>query len=153
MKSLINIFSFLFFTSFNLGWYNTFANNKDSLNNIKKDTLKVFYLNEMNFDYKNFDHFFKRIDTSLTGIQKYELLTSKNPFIAKFSNSGLAYRNLNFNTDYSFDFISSRQYFKDYFFNNENAKYYNTYTPFADAYYINGSKHDQFFDIFFYQKY
>ena len=149
MKSWINIFSFLLFTFLISGWYSSFANNKDSLNNIKKDTLNVFFLNETNFDYKNFDHFFKRIDTSLTGIQKYELLTSENPFIAKFSNSGLAYRNLNLNTDYSFDFISSRQYFKDYFFDNNNAKYYNTYTPFADAYYVNGSKHDQFFDIFF----
>jgi hypothetical protein len=150
MKSLIHIFSFLLFTSIISGWFYSYANNKDSLNNLeKKDTLKVNWVNENAFDYKNVNHFYKRRDTSLTGIQKYELLTFNNPFIAKFSNVGLAYRNLDFNTDYCFDFVSSAQYFKDYFLTNENAKYYNLLTPFVDVYYVMGSKKEQTFNLLY----
>lgn len=143
--------SFIFIISATACCQYSFAQKKDSteIKSKKNDILIFFYVNEDAFNNKNYPDYYQRVDTSLTGIQKYELLNSKQPFKARFSNSGLAYRNLVFDSKYSFDFVSSRQYFKDYFLTNENAKYYNVSEPFAEVYYMMGPKREQLFDVLF----
>jgi len=150
MKRFLNSFIILFLTSAFFCSSTALAQKKDSSNlSKKKDTLRIFYTNEEAFENLNVSDFYTRIDTSLTGIQKFELLNSDIPFAAKFSNTGLAYRNLDFDEKYNFDFTSSKQYFKDYFLTNENAKYFSASTPFTDLYYVKGSKLEQLFNVFF----
>jgi hypothetical protein len=123
---------------------------KDSISDFsKKDTLKIFWVNEDAFNFKYSKPFFQKIDTTLAGTQKKFLLNENVPFAAKFSNSGLSYRNLEFLSNYSFDFVSSRQYYKDYFLTNENARYYNVVSPYANIFYMMGPKREQVFDVMF----
>ena len=150
MIKFLNI-SFIFIISATICCQNSFAQQKDLTENKSKknDTLKIFYVNEDDFYNKNYPDYYQRVDTSLTGIQKYELLTSKQPFKARFSNSGLTYRDIVFGSKYSFDFVSSRQYVKDYFLTNENAKYFNVSKPFTDIYYGMGPMREQIFNVLF----
>lgn len=147
MKRISKIFIFVIIA---FTWLSSNAQVKDSAScQSEKDTLKIFWMNEDAFNFKYQESFFQKIDTTLTGVQKRFLLNEKVPFAAKFSNSGLAYRNLEFQSSYSFDFVSSRQYYKDYFFTNENAKYYNVISPYANVSYMMGSKREQIFDVIF----
>jgi hypothetical protein len=131
-------------------WFSSDAQVKDSAScQAEKDTLKIFWMNDDAFDFKYIEPSFQQIDTTLTGAQKKFLLNEKVPFAAKFSNSGLAYRNLEFQSNYSFDFVSSRQYYKDYLFSNENAKYFNVVSPYANVFYVMGPKREQIFDVLF----
>jgi len=151
MIKFLNSISFIFIISATACCQNSFAQQKDSaeIESKKNDTLKIFYVNEDAFYNKNYPDYYQRIDTSLTGIQKYESLTSKQPFKARFSNSGLTYRDLVFDSKYSFDFVSSRQYVKDYFLTNENAKYFNVSKPFTDVYYVMGPMREQILNVLF----
>lgn len=130
--------------------FHSFAQVKDSLPGfIKKDTLRIFWVNEDAFNFKYTDQFYQKIDTSIIGIQKKFLLKSVIPFAATFSNSGLAYRNLEFQSNYSFGFTSSHQYYKDYFLTDENAKYFNVVSPYANLFLMMGPKREQIFNLVF----
>jgi len=147
MKRISKTFFFII-TAFT--WLSSNAQVKDTAGcQSEKDTLKIFWMNEDAFNFKYQESFFQKIDTTLTGVQKRFLLNENVPFAAKFANSGLAYRNLEFQSSYSFDFVSCRQYYKDYFFSNENAKYYNVISPYANVSYMMGPKREQIFDVIF----
>ena len=152
MKMHSCIFSCLFiFTAF-LSSANLFAqNNKDTAKaKVKKDTLLFYKMNEDQFNYKHFMKGAVHVDTvSIDGFQKNDYLTADHPFTARFSNVGLAYRDLVFDSQYNFDFVSSRKYFDDYFLTNENACYYNVNRPLVDAYLAMGPKREQLFDVLF----
>ena len=115
----------------------------------KVDTLKIFRLNETDFEKREIKPFYKRIDTTLTGMQKTKFLREKDPFTQSFPNIGLAYRNLVFDKQYDFDFFSARQYFKDYFLTNDNAQYFQVNSPLADAFFAMGPKREQTFNFLF----
>lgn len=127
-----------------------FAQVKDTVKTIKKnDSVIIFGFTEDAFKYSDISPFRQKIDSSLKGFQKHGYLNGKTPFITRFANTGLAYRNLDFNSEFSSGFISSRQYFKNYFFTNETSKYYYANTPVAEASLVMGSKREQVFDVFF----
>ncbi|NTW33190.1 MAG: putative porin [Bacteroidetes bacterium] len=153
MLKVKRIFLLLVFFGALCAGQNSFAQLKDtSLLKNNTDSLKLYKFDETAFNNKNFLKFHKFIDTSLTGTQKYQLLNDINPFIAKFSNSGLAYRDLDFKADYNFDFVSSRQYYKNYFRFNENAQYYNVSVPFSDAFFCRGPLREQILNFLFTRK-
>jgi hypothetical protein len=127
----------------------TTSNTNDSLNIVTKDTLKVFGTFENDFDFCNVGKNYFEIDTLLSDFQKNENFYHSNPFFAKSSNSGLAERDLIFQNEYDYNQISSHKYFSHYFYNNANAKYYNTINPFSNAFYMMGPKREQVFDFFF----
>jgi hypothetical protein len=107
-------------------------------------------MNEDQFGYRHFTKGAIHIDTvSIDGFQKHTYLTEDHPFTARFSNIGLAYRDLVFDTKYNFDFVSSRKYFDDYFLNNENAYYYNVNRPMVEAYLAMGPQREQLFNVLF----
>ena len=150
MQILKLFFCFSFLFVFLILGGDSFAQIKDSSISVKNpDTLKFLKFDESAFNYKNYFKNPNYIDTSLTGIQKNHLLNEINPFIAKFSNSGLAYRDIDFKAVYNFDFVSSRKYYKNYLLNNENAQYYNVNTPYTDAYFVMGPKREQILNLLF----
>jgi hypothetical protein len=128
-----------------------FAQKKDSVKGKPaNDTLVLLQMNEREFGYKNFTDAAVHMDTvSIEGFQKNGYLSAEHPFTAHFSNSGLAYRDLVFNSKYDFNFVSSRKYYEDYFLNNENARYFRVNKPVADASLVMGPGREQFFDILF----
>jgi hypothetical protein len=107
-------------------------------------------MNEDQFGYKHFTKGAAHIDTvSIDGFQKHGYLNEYHPFTAGFSNVGLAYRDLVFDSKYDFDFVSSRKYFEGYFLTNENACYFNVNRPIVEASLVMGPKREQFFDVMF----
>jgi hypothetical protein len=129
----------------------TYAQEKDSVKGkATNDTLVMLQMHEDDFGYKNCPDLAVHIDTtSLEGFQKHEYLSADHPFTARFSNTGLAYRDIVFDAKYSFDFVSSRQYFKNYLLTNENTKYFNVSKPYTDAYYSMGPMKEQNFNVLF----
>lgn len=125
-----------------------FAQIPDSSKNTN-DSLKIYYTCENGFEIKNFEKNFKEIDTSLSGFQKMENFFHGHPYYAVTSSVGAAERSLLFESGYEFGQISSHKYFSQYLFNNTNAKYYNSLTPYTNAFYMMGPKREQIFDLVF----
>jgi hypothetical protein len=150
LKKHFNIPFILIFISVCFYCPSTLGQTKDTaIIKEKDDTLKIRWMHEEAFESRNEKAYYIKIDTLLNGMQKRDQLRESKPFAATFPNLGLAYRDLEFNTQYCFDFVSSRRYYEDYFLTNEKAEYFRVTAPYANAYLVMGPKREQFFNFIF----
>lgn len=147
MDNIRKSFSFFCLTFFLAPFY-LFAQPKDTVP-VKNDSLKISGIYESGFDSKNFEKNYFEIDTSLAGFQKKENFYNEHLFYARSSTPGSAERSLLFQVDHDFDQISSLRYFRHYFNDNSNAKYYYAPSPYSNAFYMMGPKREQLFDFLF----
>lgn len=124
-----------------------FSQNKDSIS--KNDSLRISAFYEKNLNTKNFEKNFFEVDTILNGFQEKEYSYHDHSFYARSATPGAAERDIILQSDHTFDQVSSLKYFRHYFHNNSNAKYYYAPSPYANATYMMGPKHEQLFDILF----
>lgn len=147
MDNIRKIFSFFCLTFFLAPFY-LFSQPKDTVP-VKNDSLKISAIYESGFDSKDFEKNFFEIDTSLAGFHKKENFYNEHLFYARSSTPGAAERSLLFQADHDFDQISSLRYFRHYFNDNSNAKYYYALSPYSNAFYMMGPKREQLFDFLF----
>jgi hypothetical protein len=85
------------------------------------------------------------IDTSLVDFQAYNWLDRRVPFHASLGNSGLAYRNLEFNPKRQTGFEYGIHSFDTYLFFDDEIKYYLNHNPFTEVGYVTGGSKEQLF--------
>lgn len=128
MKSVFFISAFLFFSLF------LFAQHSDSTKAIVKSPVAE-YFQENEFFLTN--SFYKSIDTSLDGIQKY--------FPNNFPHSlSLANRKLSFNSSAEIGFRSGFEGLDLFGYNRNEIKYYRTRTPYTEVFAVFGQKKEQY---------
>lgn len=85
----------------------------------------------------------KSYDTSLVDFQAYNWLDSRLPFHASLGNSGLAYRNLDFDPERANGFYYGINNFDIYLFQQDELKYYVNKKPFSELGLVLGDSKEQ----------
>lgn len=85
------------------------------------------------------------IDTSLVDFEAYNWIDKRIPFNAMLGNSGLAYRNLEFDPSRLPGFDYGIRSFDAYLFFNDEMKYYLNHQPYSNVGYVTGASKEQLF--------
>ncbi|MBE0637053.1 MAG: hypothetical protein IH598_00865 [Bacteroidales bacterium] len=109
----------------------------------------VFYLNRLDFQSPLR---LNSYDTSLVDFQAYNWLDSRIPFYATLGNSGLAYRDLDFNVSRPTGFSYGINTFDAYLFQQEEIKYYLNPKPFTELDVVLGASKEQMLNVRHQQK-
>jgi len=120
---------------------NLIVSAQDSVTAIQ-DSSKVFYF--MNSFENQGPTFLTGIDTSITGIQKYDPLLKPGNYYTSLGNVGLANVSMVYTPEYKsgFDFGGTTSFDK-YRFVNDSIKYYWVGKPYTHLSYIMGAKKEQ----------
>lgn len=95
------------------------------------------------------------IDTTTNNFQKYDALSAKNKFYTKLGNTGLASRNLVFESNNIFGFDFGIHSYDPYLFDENNLEYYQLLSPHTNIFFSQGgssNKKEQNFRIVHSQK-
>lgn len=84
-------------------------------------------------------------DTSLVDFQAYNWLDRRYPLTATLGNTGLAYRNLEFDAGRPVGFDYGINTFDAYLFQQNEIKYYLNHNPFSELGFVTGGSKEQLF--------
>ncbi len=110
----------------------------DSVAPARDSTSVSYFTNDINLEGKLKIH---PLDTSITGFQKYDLLTRNSTFFATLGNVGSAYNNL-FPSPLrqTGGFYFGIQTFDNYLFLNDSIRYYRVAKTYTELEYVQGAK-------------
>lgn len=127
----------------------TIANGQGFYDINKKDTLKIYELKEVNFNFKLDTADLAQVDTSLYHFNHFLDQNKSKNLTAQFANVGLAMAELVYDQSYSDEFLPSQKYFHRYILNMQNAGYYIANRAYTNLFFSMGPNKEQQFNLDF----
>jgi putative beta-barrel porin len=111
------------------------------------DSLSVTYFTGdiTNLKIANFSY----IDTNTFDFQVFDPLLKNKGMYSTLSNIGLAANNLVYSPTLSQGYYLGSPSFENYYYENQNVKYYNLLVPYSEINYVMGSKKEQNLNVVF----
>ena len=120
---------------------------KNTLFSAEKDSIKIKTTYTSLEFQKLYPDSFVSIDTNLFLFHQYNEVYRFNNFYKNTGNIGSPTMNLKFETQQNSGFDIGLHQFDIYKFSPEKIKFYDTYTPFFDFFYVQGNKEMQRFNV------